>query len=104
MLSTLDKQEKKKLLNCIRECVNEDIFNEFLVIMNFNKNEKIVLQMLRKQYLYQEIADEMDYSYRQVQRIIDRISTKISKIMIKLENQTKDTKEIFNIIFLENMS
>lgn len=72
--------------------------------MNFNKNEKIVLQMLRKQYLYQEIADEMDYSYRQVQRIIDGISNKISKIMIKLENQTKDTKEIFNIIFLENMS
>ena len=49
MLSTLDKQEKKKLLNCIRECVNEDIFNEFLIIMNFNKNEKIVLQILRKQ-------------------------------------------------------
>ncbi|MCI8628578.1 MAG: hypothetical protein HFE57_03550 [Firmicutes bacterium] len=100
----MNKQEKKEMLNCIRGCVNEVIFNKFLSFMNFNKNEKIILEMIRKQYSYQEIADEINYSYRQVQRIIDEILNKISKIITTLDKQTDSTKEIFKIIFLENMS
>lgn len=100
----MDKQEKKKLLNCMRECVNEDVFNEFLLFMNFNKNEKTILEMIRNQYSYQEIADEINYSYRQVQRIIDEILNKINKIMIKLDKQTNDINKIFKVIFLESMS
>lgn len=99
----MDKKEKKKLLNCIRECVNEDVFNKFLLLMNFSKNEKVTLQMIHKQFLYQEIADEIGYSYRQVQRIIDKILNKIIKIIKELEKQTDDIKEIFKIIFLENI-
>jgi len=48
--------------------------------------------------------NKINYSYRQVQRIIDEILNKISKIITTLDKQTDSTKEIFKIIFLENMS
>lgn len=72
--------------------------------MNFNKNEKIVMEMLYKQCSYKEIADELHYSYRQIQRIVNNALNKINKILFNLQEQTQDIKDVFHIIFSKIMS